>query len=566
MRLIHLAIGLIIAVVTLMWVSVQIYRYPSLDQIPVRDNDVTTAQTVMWVHAWQSEGVFNLWFSTPKSPLSFEDPTLDSRELYQSWPPGAFIPIYLLSEALGEEVSVPLINWYNTVTHGFIALAVAFIGFSLARLNKINLIASTLIAIAAAPPILFPRGLVYFFSQIYCVTTSILLFVAIFIMLDALSYVTASRHNRRVLFVLQLLIIYFAFFVDWLSYTLFASWLLVRFIGGRFGLIEPWSRRQIAGLLMLPVTAFAIYMFWRIFSPGSIAQRDGPLASLYELGWKIAFRMNLLETNHIANFSEIFANMHSYYYSPHMMPLTAIATGVSVVLLGVAFLVTPRDGQRNAIFAVAALLFLVTVPFYVHMLVLYQHTAIHRWAIAKAMFAYSLVPFAILPISVVITVRQLAGKFASLGSSRIFQAGASVAAVLMGATALYSAELSANTFERPYLMGGIGRERYQTFLEINRNAGFREIFFTPDPTLDASSKMSAALGIANKRVYQARNFGDIYKQTLRLCGDFNAVLVVRKGDELPKEFALRAPSQVVETDHLRLFRYIAYPGRALGCP
>ena len=31
---------------------------------------------------------------------------------------------------------------------------------------------------------------------------------------------------------------------------------------------------------------------------------------------------------------------------------------------------------------------LVRVPFYLHMLMLYQHTFIHRWALMKAVFAY----------------------------------------------------------------------------------------------------------------------------------------------------------------------------------
>ena len=193
---------------------------------------------------------------------------------------------------------MPLINWFNVVNHGMIALAVAFTAFNIARVNKLHVVACGLIAIGVAFPILFPRGLVYFFSQLYCVTIAILLYAAAFILLESLSYVAKSPRQRKVLFALQLLVIYLAFFVDWLSYTLFAFWLLVRLTGGYFGFVERWSWRQLAGLALMPVSAFAIYLMLAFLPPGSIARTQGLAASIYELAWKIAYRMNLTDDHH----------------------------------------------------------------------------------------------------------------------------------------------------------------------------------------------------------------------------------------------------------------------------
>jgi hypothetical protein len=128
-----------------------------------------------------------MWFSTPYSPLSVETPNLTDVTLYQSWPPGTFVPIFLLAEILHIEPSVPLINWFNVVNHGMIALAVAFTAFNVARVNRLHVVACGLIAIGVAFPILFPRGLVYFFSQVYCVTIAILLYAAAFILLEGTS-------------------------------------------------------------------------------------------------------------------------------------------------------------------------------------------------------------------------------------------------------------------------------------------------------------------------------------------------------------------------------------------
>jgi len=157
--------------------------------------------------------------------------------------------------------------------------------------------------------------------------------------------------------------------------------------------------------VLLPVSAFAIYLFWRIFTPGSIANTQGLAASLYELAWKIAYRMNLTDDHHITNFTATFIEMHAEWYFPHVLPLIVGATLVTATLLALSLRVAADPVERRSIFATASLLVLVTVPFYAHMLLLYQHTAIHRWAIAKVMFAYALIPFALLPVSAVVFLR-----------------------------------------------------------------------------------------------------------------------------------------------------------------
>jgi hypothetical protein len=275
MRLKYSVVGLVCLAVTALWIWVLIPRFPYLDQIPVYDADSMTLAANIWAHNWLANGAFSMWFATPYSPLSVETPTLADVTLYQSWPPGTFVPIFLLAEILHIEPSVPLINWFNVVNHGMIALAVAFTAFNIARVNRLHVVACGLIAIGVAFPILFPRGLVYFFSQVYCVTIAILLYAAAFLLLESLSYVAQSPRHRKVLFALQLLVIYLAFFVDWLSYTLFAFWLLVRLAGGYFGFVERWSWRQLAGLALLPVSAFAIYLMWRFFPPGFDSQNPG---------------------------------------------------------------------------------------------------------------------------------------------------------------------------------------------------------------------------------------------------------------------------------------------------
>ncbi len=559
MRLRHAVLVGICLAVTAMWILVLVQRLPYLDQIPVFDADVTTADANMWAHNWWADGAIRMWFSTPYSPLSVETPTLAAATLYQSWPPGAFVAIFLLAKVLSIEPSVPLINWFNVVTHGLIALAVAFAAYNIARLNRLPVVAGGLLAVAVAFPILYPRGLVYFFSQIYCVTTAILLYAAVFILLETLSYVVESARDRRMLFALQLFVIYAAFFVDWLSYTLFAFWLLIHLTGGYLGLAERWSRRQLTALLLLPVSAFALYLAWRFLTPGSLARTQGVAASIYELAWKIVYRMNLTDDHHINNFGTTFLGMHTHYYSEHVFSLLVGATLATTILLNLCFRLAADDVERRAIFNTASLLALVTVPFYAHMLLLYQHTAIHQWAIAKAMFAYALVPFALLPVSAFVFLRLYRNRRA--GKAGGFPSGSALAGIVLAIGSLWSAEVSGRTYALPYLIGRINPDYYHMWDDISHNTQFSDVVFSP--VLQAAP-IGVEVGVSNKRVYPATNFGRVDQTVAGVCGTFNVVIALPAGTGAG-EFASRAPSQVIETRNIRLLRFANYAGKAVGC-
>jgi hypothetical protein len=559
MRLKHAIVGLVCLAVTVLWTLVLMQRLPYLDQIPVFDADVTTSAARLYAHGWWANGALKMWFATPYSPLSVETPTLADAMLYQSWPPGAYVPVFLLAELLDIEPSVPLINWINVVSHGMIALAVAFTGFNIARVNKLHVVACGLIAVGVAFPILYPRGLVYFFSQLYCVTIAILLYAAAFIWLESLSYAVKSARDRKILFAIQLLVIYLAFFVDWLSYTLFAFWLLVRLAGAHFGFVERYSRRQLIGLALMPVSAFLIYLAWRFGTPGSSARTQGLFASIYELVWKIAYRMNLTDSYPVTGFTETFMEMHAYYYSPHVLPLIVGATLATAILLALSFRLAVDPVERRSIFASASLLVLVTVPFYVHMMLLYQHTVIHRWAIAKVMFAYALIPFALLPISAVVLLRlYLQTRPAKFN----FQAGSAIVGVLLAIGACYSAAVSGQTFDRPYLLGRVDPDRYHMWDDISRNAQFRDVVFSP--VLQALP-IGVEVGISNKLIYAAKDFSEVENKVDHICGAFNVVVALPPGTDIG-EFASRSPSNVVETRNIRLLRFADYPGKATGCP
>jgi hypothetical protein len=545
--------GCLLAIaVLLVWLHSLGMRLPYMDQVPVFDADCTTSEASMWARIWWNEGPFQMWFSTPVAPRTIEAPV---HTLYESWPPGSFVPIYLTSLLLGIEPSVPLVNWINTCEHGLVALAAAFIAFNIALMNRLGKVAGLLIAIGVSFPILLSRGPIYVFSQVYDVTSAVLVYTTAFLMLETLFYSVQSERNKRIITALQFAIISIAFFVDWLSYTLFAFWLLSRVAAGHLGVETRMRSRDVIRLWLIPTTAFALYLVWRFLAPDALARKTGLYISIKELGFKILQRMNLTDEHPITGFIQAFVGeMHSLYYSDYAFPLIVSSALLTLLLAALAFRRARNPAERRAVFATGSMLLLVTVPFYLHMLVLYQHTFIHRWAIMKAMFAYALVPFALLPIVIFTLVRQLAGENVAW---RRF--GHQALALVLAVGAIVSAE--AISTEHYFPLGRVDRTTYLMWDDIGRNTRYQDVVVSP--VLEANP-ISAQVGASYKLVHLTRDFGDVDRLVDHVCGDFNVVLALPEGTEAGA-FAAREPNEVVDTGRIRLLRFTHYRSKRVSC-
>ena len=543
---------LVALAVLLVWLHSLGLRLPYMDQVPVFDADCTTSEASMWARIWWDEGPLKMWFSTPVAPRTIETPV---HTLYESWPPGTFVPIYLTALLLGTEPSIPMVNWINTCEHGLVALAAAFIAFNIALMNRLGKVASLLIAVGVSLPILLSRGPIYVFSQVYDVTNAVLIYTTAFLMLETLFYGVQSERDKQIITALQLVTIALAFFVDWLSYTLFAFWLLSRVAAGYLGVERPMRSRDVIRLWLFAVTAFALYLVWRFLAPNSLARKMGLIASIKELGFKILQRMNLTDKSPITGFTEVFVGeMHSVFYSDFAFPLIVGSALLTLLLVALAYRRARDLAERRAVFATGSMLFLVTVPFYMHMLVLYQHTFIHRWAIMKAMFAYALVPFALLPIMIFTLVRLSAGESASW---RKF--GQPALGLVLALCAIVSAE--AISTEHYFPLGRVNRTAYLMWDDIGRNTRYQDVVVSP--VLEANP-MSAQVGASYKLVHLAKDFAEVDDLVDHVCGDFNVVLALPEGTDAGA-FAAREPNEVVSTGRIRLLRFAHYQGKRVSC-
>lgn len=552
--------------VCLVWAFAVKLRLPYMDQIPVFDADVTTANMIMWARGWLHEGAFNIWFATPYNPLSIEMPTLTSRGLYQSWPSLSVLPIYLWSILIGVEPSATLVNWINTVNHGVVALAVAFAAYNLCAINKLNRVSSSLIAIATTFPVLLPRGLAYTFGQLYCVTTAIFPFLAVCVFLETVFLRATTKKQRSYSSMIFFVVITLAFFVDWSAYTFFAAWFCFRLIGGHLNYLPIWTYRQAIRIASLPFLAFTVFLIWRFGTPGSIARNKGIFASLDLLFEKFNNRINI-GSSHISNFWQTFFDMHQYWYSPHVVYLLIGSALLSILILLICYKLNSNPNERKNIFITFGIAALVTVPFYLHMIIFSQHTAIHRWAIAKILYAYAFLPFVIFPISLVIAVRLILKHYSYLKTTGNYKWLAALPAeVVLGLFVSYSAFVSGSTYERPYLLGRVDKETYLRYDSIYRNTTYADVVFSP---VWEALPIGMVVGVTNKRIYRIQSFNDInkyvekFENLKRLCGQYNVVIVM-PDQKIIDSFDGRKADKVIHQAGVLFLRFSNYSGPKVG--
>jgi hypothetical protein len=188
------------------------------------------------------------------------------------------------------------------------------------------------------------------------------------------------------------------------------------------------------------------------------------------------------------------------------------------------------------------------------MLILYQHTFIHRWAIMKAMFAYALVPFALLPIMIFALVRLSAGE-----SKPWRKFGQPALGLVLALCASVSAEAVAT--EHYFPLGRVDRAAYLMWDDIGRNTRYQDVVVSP--TLEAPP-ISGKLGASYKLVHLAKDFAEVDKLVDHVCGEFNVVLALPEGTDAGA-FATRPPTEVVDTGRIRLLRFAHYQGNRVSC-
>jgi MFS family permease len=548
--------SVLVVAVTLVWCYVLRWRLPYMDQIPVFDADQVTAMMVLWARSWYDEGLVQTALALPYSPASIETPTFEMRRVYQSWPPGAVVPIYLASLVLQQPPTAVIANWINAIGQGITGIAAALAVFGLARTFLVPVTLSFTLGLAASLPVLLTRGPMYAFSQIYCHTSTIYVWYAIFMAIVVSIRANVDERGRRRLHWTLLAVAGWGLWTDWLAFLFYGVWLAFSAVGIRRGWYPQMSRAQRIVSVLLPCGVVLLFLIWRWQTPGAIAQSEGVIASAQELVFKVLFRMYLTEQSRFeGDYLAMLGTMHDDYYWRGSFLLAVIASAATALLAASLFWWSRDHASKVRSYALMELAALVVVPNALWLAVFSQHSVIHRWSALKSMLPLGIVAFGLLPLVVIALIgrrdRELVG-----GVRR----RTAMAAIAVGAL-MISAWLSVPS-RPPFLLGRVDKPNYEKWMSIDERTSYADVVFSP--SLEAEP-ISVRVGVANKLIYPARNFGDVNRRTASVAGRFDVVIILQGNDAAEPFAQCYRPDAVERVGDLTFLRYLDFSSRTAPC-
>jgi hypothetical protein len=558
------AVPLVCAVlgVCAVYVMVLDWRFPYIHQVPMFDLDYITTIMMMFARNWWIEGPWHMLFSMPYVPLSVETATPDLRyAMYQSWPPGSVLSIYLVAKLTGTEPNIAMVNWLNVAGHGLIALFLslsAYLSMLVVRRPRIEGVA---LSILVACLVLFPRGPVFIFSQLYAFDSHIVVFYALLIFVTTLELHAADRDSARWYYYLEIAVLVCGLFVDWLFYFVYAIWFALRLAGTRTGYGRTSGRSEALALAALPLVTFSTFLVWRFMTPGSIAAKQGVLSSIQELLWKLIFRVGATDDHPMSmvGFFAPFYEAHRNLYWDSAPILIGAGFILCFVLFAALFAMSRNEpSERRIDFGLFSIFLLSIIPAYAQMIVFKQHTLIHPSSMAKIVVPLAMILGVFVPILVLTVLERWQNTRKKVPWKPAWRAAGTLGvlafACWMGTLAWPS--------KAPYLLGRVDPAAMVPWLTIHNRTNYSDVVISPD---FEAVPFGIYAAVAGKLVYKVNSFAKIGGWIDHICELFN-VVVVRKGQDASETFDGRTADRVEREGGLTLLRFQNYHGAAKSCP
>ncbi len=513
-------------------------RRPWFGKLSFEHHQWLTANTLRFARAWHAEGPWTLGFALLNEPQSVEFPTLLSRNPYVLYPPGFVLTAYAYSLVSEGAPTVSSLMGWNLINHGLIAVVLGTL--SLIVLRRLGLDRGTATMLAAVPPtleLLLP-GPLYWHQNVYFADQAVLLPYVLFILLEVIRDAYPSARTSSTWW--QVLVIAWGIACDWLFVCLVGFAYLKRLSTGDIPWpwlnVKAWWWRSLqfgmGGLLVLGL--FFVQLTF--------------LGMLPRLKGRFLERIGATEVN--ADFTARFNTIFWGEYIPAQFG-TAGTVLVFVAVAGFLALSTwvkwrlrhgqlPPPGVALAFWTIG----LLTVPCFLHVYALRNHSAIHDFSALKFSLVIAAVPFVLLPVTL---LTALVPRWSTCTRRRM-----GVSAVLLTAALAYVLPVHLGfraLFPEP-----------APIIELLGNAVRQvvtpsDIVFSPD--FEIPTDPPHLLAVAGKRVYYAPSLAAIAADVSRYpASNYNVVLLFLRPLDANWERDL-AGIQGVMTAGLLIYRFDA---------
>ncbi|MDR1561522.1 MAG: hypothetical protein LBS54_00345 [Dysgonamonadaceae bacterium] len=491
-----LRIILMAAVVTISYYLLSELRHVGKDTVLYM-----SSSTQKFVNHWLEEGPVNLKFVMYEDFPSIEFNSLNEREAYVSYPPGAVAPPYIAAKALGmSHIDVQFIQgfmkfWFLLSS---ILACLVFYGLLSECLKTVNrtvaAASSALMTVAwmLIPVNLFAMRNLYFADQ--CVIPIVFLFILTEIYRRR--FEDKPRLIRWLFNVFRFAVSLFGVMTDYYFLSvLFVAWLIriVPLLKGNDGrlkrvIYESWMYvlPVIIGLGLFALQVSTVDNGWTLLL-GKLEQRT------YS---KYTYKGHIEDVNLLFRFLRQYASAFSLYGAIFTLIFAVVFVyNTSLFLKGR----TRAGNPFPALFGVSLLVF---APPVIHSLVLLNHTVNHGFAMVK--FTFPFVCFALLPVMYAVNRYRIT----------FLPAMAVMLAVMV---------VSTHGFRR--------LRRYNTIpnitelsIVIGDNCGYNDVCFCFTDSIPTNPPMQHV--ISEKQVYPVKSEREIHERFPNLNGNAKILLVI----------------------------------------
>jgi len=368
-----------------------------------------------FVNNWLREGAFQLNFGLYLYPASVEMPTLDSRRLYASYPPGTVVPIYLLFKALDLAGIFPdiyerrgaqlrLLTLYNYALHLLLTLTLCLLLFCMCLRLGFDRLNSLLLALIPAMVQFHNATSLYHHHVFYNMETAIMLPFALYALLEFLRTFSLSPRIARAGKVLQPLLMFYGVLTDWLFVFVAITVYATRLAGRETA--PPVAKRTLlpqmkqATLFFAPaLAAIAVWILQVAHYLHNVAHTNLATAPIS------ADRMSLIDI--LVERTGIADVVDNYLWYLKTSFITHIKNGYGasgLIIIFATFYLATRGrkfmkNRDNSIKQAMALYLILLVPCIVYNFIFIQHSYAHIYSALKFSLALSFA-FVLLPIFV----------------------------------------------------------------------------------------------------------------------------------------------------------------------
>ena len=407
---------LLVATLACFAYSVKI-RAPWFGKSPICPETWLTSGSVLFAKHWYREEPWNLWFGLFWDPASIEFPTLESRSMYTSYPPGAILPIYCVSKLTAHEPSLAMFMAYNLFGHFAMTLMLSLLMFAFLRRMRCSHFDALAMAAIPIPIVLLLPAPAFQLQMAFFHDQSVLIPFILYVMLEFVRDGTPNARTRHLISFAQTVIAFFGILSDWLFAFVALSLYLKRLFTGeiavcRQGELKDAAVRFVAGSVkfwfsfVFALTLFALQLY-----------HFGRFGALYE---KFQERTGMAS----GKFLTVFKTSH--FWRHHMVrgygetgrtliycSMILLAALAAHAVLRFVFRRKPNARMSAGLW----LMFLLLAPCVLQVYVLRQHSAhiFHFFSAGKFAIPLATVPLILIPATL---LARFNANFATLSIAR----------------------------------------------------------------------------------------------------------------------------------------------------